>query len=88
MSKHQVEIEQRAIRIGRYVVAECATVRAAARQFGVTKSTVHKDLAERLPDIDGELAHEARKVLDANLADRHNRGGRATAKLRSRNTHV
>ena len=57
-----------------------ATVRQAAKNFGVSKSTVHKDVAERLPQIDVELAKEARSVLDVNKSERHIRGGMATRK--------
>lgn len=88
MTKRQLEMEERAQRIALYIVTENATVRAAETHFGISKSTIHKDLVDRLPSIDGELAQKARAVLDANLADRHNRGGRATALLHSRNTHI
>ena len=55
-------IEKRAVEIGTYIVEKSATVRQAAKNFGVSKSTVHKDVAERLPQIDVELAKEARSV--------------------------
>lgn len=55
-----------------------ATVRQAARKFGISKSTVHKDVTERLEQINLRLAHEARKVLDVNKSERHIRGGLAT----------
>ncbi len=73
-------IEKRAVEIGTYIVEKSATVRQAARNFGVSKSTVHKDVAERLPQIDVELAKEARSVLDVNKSERHIRGGMATRK--------
>ena len=73
-------IEKRAVEIGTYIVEKSATVRQAAKNFGVSKSTVHKDVAERLPQIDVELAKEARSVLDVNKSERHTRGGMATRK--------
>ena len=73
-------IEKRAVEIGTYIVEKSATVRQAARNFGVSKSTVHKDVAERLPQIEVELAKEARSVLDVNKSERHIRGGMATRK--------
>ena len=73
-------IEKRAVEIGTYIVEKRATVRQAAKNFGVSKSTVHKDVAERLPQIDVELAKEARSVLDVNKSERHIRGGMATRK--------
>ncbi|MGN0435161.1 MAG: sporulation transcriptional regulator SpoIIID [Wujia sp.] len=71
-------IELRAIEIAEYIIEMKATVRQAAKKFGVSKSTVHKDITERLEDIDSGLAMEARKVLDLNKAERHIRGGLAT----------
>ena len=73
-------IEKRAVEICTYIVEKSATVRQAAKNFGVSKSTVHKDVAERLPQIDVELAKEARSVLDVNKSERHIRGGMATRK--------
>ena len=71
-------IEQRAIEIGNYIVENGATVRQTAKKFGISKSTVHKDVAERLLYINPHLAAEARKVLDVNKSERHIRGGLAT----------
>lgn len=71
-------IEQRALEIGEYIISEGATVRQAAKKFGVSKSTVHMDCAERLVYINTGLAEEVRKVLDVNKAERHIRGGMAT----------
>lgn len=71
-------MEQRVIDIGNYIVEHGATVRQAAGAFSVSKSTVHKDVAERLPQINRQLAKEARAVLDVNKAQRHIRGGQAT----------
>ena len=71
-------IEERAVDIAHYIIEENATVRQAAKKFGVSKSTVHKDVADRLSVIHPALASQARKVLDMNKAERHIRGGMAT----------
>ena len=73
-----MDIEERTILIAHYIVEKKATVRAAAKQFGVSKSTVHKDVTERLREINKSLAREVQKILSENKADRHLRGGRAT----------
>lgn len=73
-------IEERAIDIAGYIVENNATVRQAAKKFGVSKSTVHKDITERLEEIDHRLAAKARKILDINKSERHIRGGLATKK--------
>lgn len=71
-------IEERAVEIANYIVENNATVRQAAKHFGVSKSTVHKDVCERLNGINGNLAKAVRKVLDINKEERHIRGGMAT----------
>lgn len=71
-------IEERATEIGTYIIDSNATVRQTAKKFGVSKSTVHKDVSERLAYINPVLAKEVRKVLDVNKAERHIRGGLAT----------
>jgi len=71
-------IEERAIDIANYIIENNATVRQTAGQFGISKSTVHKDVTERLMQINPALAKEARKVLDVNKSERHIRGGLAT----------
>lgn len=71
-------IEERAIDIANYIIENNATVRQTARQFGISKSTVHKDVTDRLMQINPTLAKEARKVLDVNKSERHIRGGLAT----------
>lgn len=71
-------IEERAVEIANYIVEEKATVRQTAKKFGVSKSTVHKDVTDRLLQINASLAHEARKILDVNKQERHIRGGLAT----------
>ena len=71
-------IEEQALNIACYIIEHNATVRQAAKAFGVSKSTVHKDCAERLVQINPILAAQARAVLDVNKAERHIRGGQAT----------
>lgn len=71
-------IEERAIDIANYIIENNSTVRQTAKQFGISKSTVHKDVTERLMQINPTLATEARKVLDVNKSERHIRGGLAT----------
>ena len=71
-------IEERAINIANYIIESNATVRQTAREFGVSKSTVHKDVTDRLMQINPALAKQARKVLDVNKSERHIRGGLAT----------
>lgn len=71
-------IEERAIEIAHYIIENNATVRQTAKQFGISKSTVHKDVTERLLTINPQLAAQARKVLDLNKSERHIRGGMAT----------
>ena len=73
-------IEERAIEIANYIIEEKATVRQAAKKFGVSKSTIHKDVTERLLQINRQLASQAREVLDTNKKERHIRGGMATRK--------
>lgn len=71
-------IEERAMEIARYIIDNNTTVRQAAKHFGISKSTVHKDVTERLVQVNTSLAAEARKVLDVNKSERHIRGGLAT----------
>lgn len=71
-------IEERAIGIANYIIDHNATVRQTARAFGVSKSTVHKDVTDRLMQINPALAKQARRVLDVNKSERHIRGGLAT----------
>ncbi|HHW07075.1 MAG TPA: sporulation transcriptional regulator SpoIIID [Clostridia bacterium] len=73
-------IRQRVLDISKYIIESSATVRQTAGVFGVSKSTVHKDVTERLPQINEQLAKEVRRVLDQNKAERHLRGGEATRK--------
>ena len=71
-------IEERAIQIANYIIDENATVRQTAKRFGISKSTVHKDVTERMMQINPALASQARKILDINKSERHIRGGMAT----------
>ena len=76
----QDRIEERARELGAYVIEHNTTVRAAAKQFHISKSTVHKDLTDRLKRIDLDLYDSVRGVLEQNKAERHIRGGLATRK--------
>ena len=71
-------IEERAQQLALYIIENRTTVRSAAQKFGISKSTVHKDVSERLVKINPVLAIEVRKILDENKAQRHIRGGNAT----------
>jgi len=77
------DIEQRTISIANYIIDNNATVRSSAAVFGISKSTIHKDMTERLAGINKSLSADVRKVLDKNLAERHIRGGEATRKKHS-----
>ncbi len=74
----QISIEERAISLAHYIIDSKDTVRGAAKKFGISKSTVHKDVSERLKKINPSLAKEVRIILDENKAERHIRGGMAT----------
>ena len=71
-------IEERAVCLAHYIIDNKDTVRGAAKKFGVSKSTVHKDVSERLLKINPGLAAEVREILNENKAERHIRGGLAT----------
>lgn len=73
-----VSIEERAIELAHYIIDSKDTVRGAAKKFGISKSTVHKDVSERLKKINPDLANQVRVILDENKAERHIRGGMAT----------
>ena len=73
-------MEERAERLALYIIENRATVRAAAAKFGISKSTVHKDISERLPNFNRTLYLQVKEVLDVNKAQRHIRGGIATRK--------
>ena len=71
-------IEERVLELAAYVLETGTTVRGAAKHFRISKSTVHKDITERLEEISPSLAHEVKAVLETNKAQRHIRGGQAT----------
>ena len=73
-------MEQRAERLAQYIIENRTTVRAAAQKFGISKSTVHKDISERLPQFNRVLYQQVKEVLEVNKAQRHIRGGIATRK--------
>ena len=74
----RTNIEERACELAEYIIENRATVRAAAKQFGVSKSTVHKDVTDRLKKLDPALWRQAKAVLEQNKAEWHIRGGIAT----------
>lgn len=76
--KNKNAIEERAVNLAKYIIDTKDTVRGTAKKFGISKSTVHKDVSYRLLNINYALAMEVRKVLDENKAERHIRGGMAT----------
>ncbi len=81
-------IEQRACDLAVYIIEKKATVRSAAKKFGISKSTVHKDIAERLRDYNRPLHEQVKLVLEENKAQRHLRGGNATRLKYSRYKRV
>ena len=76
--KNNMSIEERAIMLAQYIIETKDTVRGTAKKYGVSKSTVHKDVSQRLLRINPLLASEVRVILDENKAERHIRGGLAT----------
>lgn len=74
----KTNIEERACDLAVYIIENKATVRSAAKQFGISKSTVHKDLSERLQHINRALYVQVKEILEKNKAERHIRGGNAT----------
>ena len=71
-------IEERAVEVATFIVSSNATVRETAKKFGISKSTVHKDITDRVKRINPSLALDVRKILAVNQAERHIRGGMAT----------
>ncbi len=71
-------IEDRVLEVAKYIIESEATIRKTASVFGVSKSTIHKDMTERLPKINAQIAEEAKNILELNKAERHIRGGKAT----------
>lgn len=82
-------VEERAAMLGEYIMENNATVRSTAKKFGVSKSTVHKDVSQRLKTLNPALYREVRRVLDINKSERHIRGGIATKNkyLRQKNQY-
>ncbi|MDO5388467.1 MAG: sporulation transcriptional regulator SpoIIID [Clostridia bacterium] len=77
----RADIEERCLEIGKYICETKKTIRAAAKVWGISKSTCHKDLVERLPKVDSGLAERVREILAYHKAQRHILGGKATAKM-------
>lgn len=73
-------VEERAAMLGEYIIESKATVRSTAKKFGVSKSTVHKDVSQRLKVLNPALYRQVREILDTNKSERHIRGGLATKK--------
>ncbi|MDV5106834.1 sporulation transcriptional regulator SpoIIID [Clostridium perfringens] len=71
-------IEERVLEVAQYIIYSRATIRKTTKVFGVSKSTIHKDMTERLPKINPDIVEEAKSILDLNKAERHIRGGKAT----------
>ena len=71
-------VEERAVELGEYILENRTTVRGAAKKFGISKSTVHKDVSERLKRVNPRLYREVKDILEINKAQRHIRGGIAT----------
>lgn len=71
-------IEERALELGTFIIENRTTVRAAAQTFGISKSTVHKDVTERLKKLNPSMAKQVKRILEENKAERHIRGGEAT----------
>ena len=71
-------IEERAVEVANFIINSNSTVRETAKKFGISKSTVHKDITDRVEKIDPELERSVRKILEINKAERHIRGGLAT----------
>lgn len=74
----KIYIEERATKLAQYIIENKDTVRGAAKKFGISKSTVHKDVSDRLTSINPTLASKVRDILNENKAERHIRGGLAT----------
>ena len=84
----KLTIEERAIKLAHYIIETKDTVRSTAKKFGVSKSTVHKDVSDRLLKINPILAKEVREILNENKAERHIRGGMATKLKYLREKHL
>lgn len=80
-------IEDRVLETANYILETGCTVRSAAKKFGVSKSTVHKDMVDRLPEIKPQLVDEVHEVLNFNKSERHIRGGMSTREKYQKNHH-
>lgn len=74
----KVYIEQRVMEVAKYIIDSKATIRKTAKVFGVSKTTIHKDIIERLPKVNPSIAKEAQSIINVNKIERHIRGGNAT----------
>ena len=81
-------IEERVLELAQYILENQSTVRKAAKKYNISKSTVHKDITERLEDLNPVLAREVHTVLDKNKAERHIRGGLATKEKYLKLSHI
>ncbi|MDQ0149335.1 sporulation transcriptional regulator SpoIIID [Eubacterium multiforme] len=77
-NRNKMRIESRALEVAQYIIETGSTVRATAKEFGVSKSTIYEDITKRILDINPILAKEAEKILEINKLERHLRGGAAT----------
>ena len=84
----KLSIEERAVKLANYIIETEDTVRGAARTYGISKSSVHKDVSQRLININYSLALEVRKILDKNKAERHIRGGKSTKRKYSHEKEI
>ena len=75
---HEIPLEERCVMFGKYLVDNRSTVRAVAKEFCISKSTVHKDVTQILKRVDGSLYESVKRVLEINKQERHIRGGEAT----------
>lgn len=78
MAAYDSSVEERAVELGEYILENKSTVRSTAKKFGVSKSTVHKDVSQRLRYVDPKLYSQVKTILEVNKAQRHIRGGLAT----------
>lgn len=86
-SRFNADVKERSVILGEYIVEHRSTVRAAAKEFGISKSTVHKDLTEKLPVVSPSLYPAVKEILEINKQERHIRGGMATKKKYEEKAH-
>lgn len=85
--RFNADVKERSVILGEYIVKHRSTVRAAAKEFGISKSTVHKDLTEKLPVVSPSLYPEVKRILEINKQERHIRGGMATKRKYEEKAH-